>query len=170
MSAKATKYIPKYWERSVKRKSNLNFNRVIKNSSFDQQFLYMYMVQTFLKILCWQFLVSHRERLFVSSGTLSCKTWNISIFFSSSNQVFSIGFEHSFLILKFQCFMMLLNLITSKYSFFRRIFEVKYQYFQICLFLVSFLVNISSTCTALALPALIVLRAPANLFEFLKTF
>ena len=29
-------------ERSVKRKSNLNFIRVIKNSSFDQQFLYIW--------------------------------------------------------------------------------------------------------------------------------
>ena len=41
-------------ERSVKRKSNLSSIRVIKNSSFNQYFLYMYisdMVKTFLKIL-----------------------------------------------------------------------------------------------------------------------
>ena len=36
VSAKATKCIPKCWQRSVRRNSNLNFIRVIKNSSFDQ--------------------------------------------------------------------------------------------------------------------------------------
>ena len=41
-SAKTTKYIPKCRERSVKRKSNISFMRVIKNSSFDQHFLYAY--------------------------------------------------------------------------------------------------------------------------------
>ena len=41
LSAKTTKNIQKYWERSVKRKSNLSFIRVIKNSSFDQCFLYV---------------------------------------------------------------------------------------------------------------------------------
>ena len=39
LSAKTTKYIPKCCERSVKRKSYLNFIRVIKNSSFDQHFV-----------------------------------------------------------------------------------------------------------------------------------
>ena len=42
LSANTTKYIPKYLERFVKRKSsNLNFIGVIKNSSFDQHFLYI---------------------------------------------------------------------------------------------------------------------------------
>ena len=40
LECKDHKYIPKCWERSVKRKSNLNFIRAIKNSSFDQHFLY----------------------------------------------------------------------------------------------------------------------------------
>ena len=35
LSAKTTKYIPKRWKRSVKTKSNLNFIRVIKNSSLN---------------------------------------------------------------------------------------------------------------------------------------
>ena len=39
---KATKYIPEYWERSVKRKCNLNFIRVIKNSSFEEHFVYIW--------------------------------------------------------------------------------------------------------------------------------
>ena len=41
LGAKATKYIPKYWERSVKKKPKLNFIRIIKNSSPDQHFVYM---------------------------------------------------------------------------------------------------------------------------------
>ena len=55
-----TRYIPKFWERSVKRRPNVTFIRGIKNSSFDQNF-----------IPC-------SERLRVSSATLSCNTWNIS--------------------------------------------------------------------------------------------
>ena len=35
LSAKTTKYIPKRWERSAKRMSNLNFIRLMKNSSFS---------------------------------------------------------------------------------------------------------------------------------------
>ena len=37
-----------------------------------------YLVQTFLKILCWRFTVPRSERLLVRSPILSCKTWNIS--------------------------------------------------------------------------------------------
>ena len=56
----------------MKRKSNLSFIRVIRNSSFDQCFLCVYMIKTFLKILWCQFLVPHSEHLLVSSGaTLS---------------------------------------------------------------------------------------------------
>ena len=43
------KSIPKFWERSVKRKSNLIFIEIIKNSFLIKVFYYM--VQTFLKIL-----------------------------------------------------------------------------------------------------------------------
>ena len=50
----------------------------IKNSSFDQIFLYM--VQTFLKLFWWRFLVLCSERLFISSATLSCMTCNTSTF------------------------------------------------------------------------------------------
>ena len=48
----------------------------LKNSSFDQHFLYV-MVKTFLKIIRWQSVVPHSERLLVSSATLSCRTQNI---------------------------------------------------------------------------------------------
>ena len=40
LNAKTTKFIPKYWQRSVKTKSNLNFIRVTKSKSFDQHFLW----------------------------------------------------------------------------------------------------------------------------------
>ena len=40
LSANTTKYILKCWERSVKRKPNLSFIRVIKNSFFINAFLY----------------------------------------------------------------------------------------------------------------------------------
>ena len=42
LSANTTNYILKCWERSAKRKSNLNFIRVIKKSSFNQHFLNSY--------------------------------------------------------------------------------------------------------------------------------
>ena len=38
LSAKATRYVRKFWEISITRKSNLNVTRVINNSSFDQCF------------------------------------------------------------------------------------------------------------------------------------
>ena len=53
LSAKTTKSIPNYWERSVKRKSNLNFIRVIKNSSFDQHFLYVWSKNFLVTISCY---------------------------------------------------------------------------------------------------------------------
>ena len=79
LSAKTTKYILKFLERYVKRKSDISF-RVIKNSSFDQRFL---MVKTFLKILCqrlwWRLLVPHSEHFLVSSATLLRLKQNILI-------------------------------------------------------------------------------------------
>ena len=84
LSAKTTKYTPKHWDRYANRDSNLNFIRVIKHSSFDQNFQYnifnmVFFNINFLKILCWQFLVPRSERLLISSATLSCKT-NMSTF------------------------------------------------------------------------------------------
>ena len=64
-------------------------------------------------------------------------------------------FEQNFSILKCHCIIYLLDFLISKYSFYRRIIQVCYQYFQTCLVL-SFLINVFST--ALALPALIVLK------------
>ena len=64
LRAKTTKYILKCWERSVERKSNLSFIRVIKNSFFDQYFLYM--VKTFLKILWSRVLVPQSEHLLLA--------------------------------------------------------------------------------------------------------
>ena len=66
----------KFWERSVKSKSNFNLTRVMNNSSFDQHFLYL--VRTFLKFLWWWFLFPRSERFLISSATLSCKVCNIS--------------------------------------------------------------------------------------------
>ena len=126
LSAKTIKYILKCWERSVKRKSNISF-RVIKNSSFDQSFL---MVKTFLKILWWQFLVPSSEHLLGSSATLLCMTQNIltlsMLVYYNTNSFFLRCFS-----LMFLTFVLLCNFITSKYSFFRRIIQVWYQYFQI---------------------------------------
>ena len=142
---KTSKSVLKCWERSVKRNSNRSFIRVIKNSSFDQHFLCICMVKTFLKIIWWRFLVPCSELLLVNSVYLSCKIRNISTLsmllchstdslfsekyltyapagvFSSLIKVLSVS-EHNFLILKFRCFMLLLlNFVTSKYIFFRRI-------------------------------------------------
>ena len=106
----------------------------LKNSFFDQHFLYV-MVKTFLKIISWQSVVPHAEHLLVSSATLLCRTQNILtlsmllIFWEvwlmhclvcsvHLIKVLSV-FEHNFFIWKIHCLMLLLNFITSKYSFFR---------------------------------------------------
>ena len=104
LSAKATNYIPKYWERSVKGKSNLNFIRVIKNSSFDQHFVYIYMVQTFLKFICWQFLVPRSERLLGSSATLlwNIPTLSVLVYRDLSKQYPVHGTKNSIFLLSFQ--------------------------------------------------------------------
>ena len=89
-------------------------------------------------------LSSLRERLLISSATLSCRHGYFNFFnfnilgiiqtaffsekfltyalvlFSSLIKISSV-FEHNFSILKFHCLMFLLNCVTSKYSFFRRI-------------------------------------------------
>ena len=97
----------------------------LKNSSFDQHFLYV-MVKTFPKIIWWQFVVPHSEHLLVSSATLSMLLvfWEISDLCSCLVcsvhliKVLSV-FEHNFFIWKIHCLTLLLNFITSKYSFFR---------------------------------------------------
>ena len=77
--------------------------------------------------------------------------------------------EHNFFILKFHCFMLFLNFITSRYSLFRRIIRYGTNISRYAKFLVSVLVNVSST--TLSLPVLIVLRALTNLLEeFPKRF
>ena len=77
LSAKAAKYISKCWKRAVKRKSKFNFIRVIKNSSFDQHFIYIYITLTFQ-----HFLLTNScspLRIFpCHHSSLFCKTWNIS--------------------------------------------------------------------------------------------
>ena len=92
--------------------------------------------------------------------------------FNSPLSIFGYNFvifEHNFVILKFYCFILPLNLIPlwvyiasseglSRYgSSISHIFLVL-AYICLCLFLVSFLVKISSIWTALALPAMIVLQ------------
>ena len=94
LSAKITKYILKCWQRSVKRKSDINF-RVIKKIIFWSTFSYM-MVKRFLKNLWWWFLVPRSEHLLVSSETLLCKTENIltlsiSVYYNT-NSFFLISF------------------------------------------------------------------------------
>ena len=67
-SAKPTKYIPKCWGRSLKRKSNLNFIKVIKK--FWSKFS-IYMVQTFPKTMWWKLLAPSSGRLLIGRATLS---------------------------------------------------------------------------------------------------
>ena len=76
LSKNTTKCILKCCERCIQKKSKLSFIRVVKNSSFDQRFLYV-MVKSFLKILSWQFFVPRSEHLIVSSTTLLSKTQNM---------------------------------------------------------------------------------------------
>ena len=114
----------------------------------------IYMVQTFLKI--FKVTISF-TLLRTSCANLSCKTWNISVisllvnynlitqiaFFWQVFYYFCTGlfswlikvlsvFRHNFFLLKPHCFIFLLSFITSKY---RRIIQVWYRYFQICLVL-----------------------------------
>ena len=63
-------------------------------------FCNIYMVQTFLKILCWRFLVPRPERLFVSNVTSSCNTWNLStllmlVNYNTNNFFLVLKFSHS---------------------------------------------------------------------------
>ena len=64
-------YIMKYWERSVKGKSNLSFVRVINLHPLINIF-YSYICYG-LKLRWWSFLVLHSERLLISSASLLCR-------------------------------------------------------------------------------------------------
>ena len=74
--------------------------------------------------------------------------------FSSLIKVLSVS-EHSFFILKFYCFMLLLNFISSKYSFFRRISYID---------MVSIFRDMSSKCL------LFMLATSSYLFSVLLSF
>ena len=74
LTANTSKDIPKFWERSVRRKSDLDFIRLLW-STFS-----IYMVQTFLKTLLRRFIVSRSELLFISSAISSCRIRNLSTF------------------------------------------------------------------------------------------
>ena len=81
LSAKTTKYIPKCWEKSVKRSSKLNSIRVINNSYWDQYFLYIcrhIWSIPFSKFFGDNFL-SLAQNVSSSAVQFYCNTWNISI-------------------------------------------------------------------------------------------
>ena len=75
-----------------------------------------FMVKNFLNILWWRFFVPHSEHVLVSRATLLCKTQNT---FTLSLLV--CYNTNSFFLRSFSLMHWLLNFITSKYSFFRRI-------------------------------------------------
>ena len=149
------------------------------------------MVKTFLKIIWWRFLVPRSEHLLVSSATLSSKTQNIltlsMLVYCNTKSFFLRSFSlmqwllvcSGSLVIKvfseLHCFMsfivsccsliLLLPNIISLEELFRYGTSIS-RY--VWLVLGSLLINIFST--APALPALIVLRALADLLEyFLKS-
>ena len=70
LSAKTSKYIPKCWKRSVKRKSNLNFHQSHIKIHLLINIFYIY-DPNLLKLFWWQFLVPGSGFL-ISSATLLC--------------------------------------------------------------------------------------------------
>ena len=89
------------------KKSNLNFIRVIKSASFDQTFS-VYMVQTFLKSLWWQFLVSCSEHPFYRVRHDYFNFFNVSILWYTNNVFLrSLSLAHfsaQFINQAFKCF------------------------------------------------------------------
>ena len=81
LTANTSKDIPKFWERSVRRKPDLDFIRFMW-STFS-----IYMVQTFLKTLLWRFIVSRSELTYVYSGlfTSLIKVWKVFQFLMTSS-------------------------------------------------------------------------------------
>ena len=99
-----------------KRKSNLNFIRIIKNSSF---WLPIYtdipIVQTFLKILWWRFLAPRSTYFdFVNISIYNLLThtlhWSVQLRFSVFLSI------NNFFILKFHFITLLLNYLPNKAS------------------------------------------------------
>ena len=74
LSAKATRYVRKFWEISITRKSNLNVTRVINNSSFDQCFAsgLSFVSKLSGAIYCKKSLLTISFSMF---RTLLCKTY-----------------------------------------------------------------------------------------------
>ena len=77
LSAKGNRYIPKCWERFVKTKSYLNFLWILKKKKKKWWKFWIYLIQTFVKMFCWRYLVPSSEHILVISKTLSFKTQNI---------------------------------------------------------------------------------------------
>ena len=71
LGATTTKYIPKCWERSNLKSESEKINLLMK---IFYILLYIPMVQTFLKLIWWQFLVPYSERRLISNTTLLGKT------------------------------------------------------------------------------------------------
>ena len=129
-----------------KRKSNLSFIRVIKNSSFDKRFLYVqYLVKTFLKIPWWQFLVPCSGYLLVSGTTLSCKTQNTLIL-----SMLVYYNKNSFLLRSFSLMHCLAGLFSPLIKAFKclakhNFFISKFHFFMLCCSLILLLPNIISS-------------------------
>ena len=85
----------------------------IKCFFFFINIFWIYMIQTFLKIICWQSIVPYPERLLISSATSMYETWNTSAFpilvYYNINRFFprSFSFMHwsvQFIYQNFKCF------------------------------------------------------------------
>ena len=87
LCAKTTKSIPKCWKRSVKRKCNLNFVRVIKNSSFyDQHFSCSKPWNILWNVLTLSMLVYYIQIAFFWEVSHLCTAWSVQ--FSNINHGF----------------------------------------------------------------------------------
>ena len=116
LRAKTTRYIPKCWKTPEKRKPRLNFIRVIKNSSFDQSFKYIwsrhprssppevFLRKDILKKLLWNFFeITLRHGyppvnlMHISRIPLSKNLWkatsNLSNISSLAKQTYSVRHE-----------------------------------------------------------------------------
>ena len=83
LSVQTTRYIPKCWEISVKRKLDLNFIRVIKNSSFDERFVHMW-VKSFQNVFADNLLFHTQYNESEKMLTLSVICDVISFFVTSN--------------------------------------------------------------------------------------
>ena len=142
LSAKNTKYILKCWERTAKR-SLISVSDESKKLIFWSTFSYI--VKTFLKILCWRFLVPCSEHFLVCSATLSSETQNIltlsMLVYYNTNSFFlrSFSLMHWLLVCSSSLIIKVLGFIVSFCSFIsllrnivssEDLFRVWYQHFQ----------------------------------------